>query len=157
MSGHHTLALPAVCRAVAAGSLLALVACSDGYPTEDLPTSNPSQMSQAELLEALNRLGAQPHLAHRWRYALEPGCQLVIGVGAELATQRRVTATGASIDAPAADGATQVRLTPAGPPDADTVTVLVTDRWTDSALARSLLANLGRRCATPTQAEGERG
>ena len=48
---------------------LSLAACTDGYPTEDVPQIDPARMKQAPLLAALNALGKEPHLAletRRW-------------------------------------------------------------------------------------------
>jgi len=36
---------------------VSLAACSDGYPTEDIPQIDPANMTQAQLLAALNALG----------------------------------------------------------------------------------------------------
>ena len=48
---------------VAAVFALSLAACTDGYPTEDVPQIDPARMTQAPLLAALNALGKEPHLA----------------------------------------------------------------------------------------------
>jgi len=53
-------------------------ACSDGYPTEDVPAISPSEMTRSELLEKMNSLGDQPGLDRRWRYELSPPCQLTV-------------------------------------------------------------------------------
>ncbi|MET3497943.1 hypothetical protein [Variovorax boronicumulans] len=57
-------------------------ACSDGYPKEDVPTINPSEMTRSELLEKMNSLGDQPGLDRRWRYEVSESCQLTITVTA---------------------------------------------------------------------------
>lgn len=62
--------------AAAALSLLALAACSDGYPTDDVPLLDPVRMTQVQLLVALNELGDESHLGKRWRVALHDGCEL---------------------------------------------------------------------------------
>ena len=41
--------------------VLLLSACPEGYPTADAPRIEPSRMTQAQLLAALNELGAEPH------------------------------------------------------------------------------------------------
>jgi hypothetical protein len=127
-------------------SLLALVACSEGYPTDDAAELDPSQMSQVQLIDALNRLGAKPHLAQRLRYSLEPECQLVIRARKSEQEDQRVVVEGALIEAVAVDDDIKIRVTPKGRTASDAVTVLVTSKWTDSAWIRSLLAHLGRSC-----------
>jgi hypothetical protein len=58
-----------------------LGACSEGYPSEDLPLPSPFDMDLAQRVEVLNGLGeaarGEPPL--RWSYTLEPGCRLQVG------------------------------------------------------------------------------
>jgi len=127
-------------------SLLALAACSDGYPADDSAESDPSGMSQERLIEALDRVGSKPHIAQRMRYALEPGCQLVISARMTTRVDQRIKMEGSTIEALSVDGDINIRVTPKDKTSADAVTVLVTTKWTDSAWVRSLLAHLRRSC-----------
>ncbi|PZP31221.1 MAG: hypothetical protein DI603_12685 [Roseateles depolymerans] len=64
-------------RALAAGLLaLALGACSEGYPRQDLAPMNPFEMSNAQRLKSLNAVGAQAPRGERRRFELDEACQL---------------------------------------------------------------------------------
>lgn len=130
---------------LAAGlGLLSLTACSDGYPSEDVVPIDPSSMTQAELLTALNDLGREPHLGRRWRYALHENCELEVSVrGAERA---RVPLDGAEVSTRAVDTVSEIRLVPKNGDEAQALTVLETRRWSDTVRARSLLTYLEMRC-----------
>lgn len=51
-------------------------ACFEGYPTEDVVTVSPYEMTQAQRIEALNLLGAAGK--NKWRYAIDAGCVLSV-------------------------------------------------------------------------------
>jgi hypothetical protein len=127
----------------------ALVACSDGYPTEDEPSIDPARMSQAQLLAALNELGAGPHLGKRWRYALRDGCQLEITVRDGERQRHRVELEGAAVASRSADGLMEILLVPETGGEAQAVTALETRRWSDTVMARALLTQLEVRCDAP--------
>jgi hypothetical protein len=135
------------------GGAALLLGCSDGYPTDDAPQIAPSVMSRTQLLQALNELGAEPHLGRRWRYGLGPGCVLEVRVHNERGRQQ-VPLAGASIESSSHEGRIGVRVVPerADDTEPEAVTVLETRRWTDSVRARSLLTQLEMRCS-----EGEPG
>jgi len=130
-------------------ALAALVACSDGYPTEDVPQIDPARMSQAQLLAALNELGAEPHLGKRWRYALREGCELEIAVRDGGRQRDRVVLEGAAIASRSADGVTEILLVPQAGGEAQAVTALETRRWSDTVRARALFTHLEARCGKP--------
>lgn len=143
----------ALALARATGAVLALgllAACSDGYPTEDAPQMAPSAMSSQQLLQALNDLGAEPHLDRRWRYGLAPGCLLEVRVHGERSRQQ-VLLAGARIESGTREGQIGVRVVPESDDgeeaEAEGITVLQTRRWTDSVRARSLLTQLELRCS----------
>lgn len=144
-----THAIRAVCTWTGALCLLALGACSDGYPTEDVPQIDPARMTQAQLLAALNELGEQPHLGKRWRYALRDGCELEITVRDGERQHRRVALEGAAIGTRSADGTTEIRLVPEAGGEAQAVTALETRRWSDTVRASALLTHLEVRCGKP--------
>jgi len=130
-------------------ALVALVACSDGYPTEDVPQIDPARMTQAQLLAALNELGAEPHLGKRWRYALRDGCELEIAVRDGERQRHRVVLEGAAIASRSAAGMTEILLLPQAGGEAQAVTALETRRWSDTVRARTLLTHLEVRCGQP--------
>jgi hypothetical protein len=126
--------------------MLALTACRDGYPTEDLPQIDPALMSTPQLLAALNDLGQTPHLGKRWRFDLRVGCELEITVRDGKRVRHHVPLEGASIATQSADGITEIRLVPEGGADADAVTAMQTRRWPETVRARALLTALEQRC-----------
>jgi hypothetical protein len=137
--------------AASALCVLWLTACPDGYPTEDAPRVELSSMTQAQLLAALNELGAEPHLGKRWRYSLHPECELEVTVRGDDEGRRRVTLEGSEVGARAVDGVSEILLVPVNGSEMQAVTVLETQRWSDTVRARSLLTHLEVRCG---QAEG---
>lgn len=132
--------------------LLALGACSDGYPTEDEPQIDPGRMTQVQLLTALNELGAEPHLGRRWRYALRDGCDLEITVRDGERQRHRVVLEGVAITTRSADGMTEIRLVPKAGGEPRAVTALETRRWSDTVRARALLTHLEGQCGKPLAA-----
>ncbi len=137
----------------AAGLLLAsallLGACSDGYPTEDVSQIEPSGMTQAQLLQALNALGAEPQLDKRWRYELEEGCELRVEVRDGSPPERRLSLEGATFGQRSQDGLTEVLLAPRAADESASIVVLETRRWTDAVRIRSLLTHLKLSCTRP--------
>lgn len=140
----------ALCVAMTALCLLSLAACSDGYPTEDVPQINPARMTQSQLLAALNALGKEPHLGKRWGYALNANCELEVRVRNGNKDRRRVVLEGAVVDVRSVNGITEILLVPEVGGDTQAVTVLATRRWTDTVQARSLLTHLEARCGSPS-------
>lgn len=53
-----------------------LLACTDGYPTDDVVSLPESEMNSAQLLRAMNRIGAGAIPGETWRYDLNKGCML---------------------------------------------------------------------------------
>ena len=128
---------------------LALAACSDGYPTEDVPQVDPARMSQTQLLAALNAMGKEPHLGRRWRYAMHAGCELEISVRGGDDSRRRVVLEGAAITTRSVEGTSEIRLVPKAGGETQAVTALETRRWSDTVRARALLTHLEVRCGRP--------
>ncbi len=129
--------------------VLLLAACPDGYPTADVPQIEPSRMTQAQLLAALNELGKEPHLGKRWRYALHANCELTVSVRNGDTDRRRVVLEGAEVTARSVDGVSAIRLEPKTGGETQAVTVLESRRWSDTVRARSLLTHLEVRCGNP--------
>jgi hypothetical protein len=135
--------------ASAALCALVLVACSDGYPTDDVPQVDPARMTQAQLLAALNAMGKEPHLGKRWRYVMHAGCELEISVRDGDASRHRVVLEGATITTRSVEGISEIRLVPKAGGEAQAVTALETRRWSDTVRARALLTHLEVRCGRP--------
>lgn len=132
--------------------LLAMAACRDGYSTSDQQElKSPSEMSSAELLAEMNRMGAQPHLGRQWRYRLQPGCELEVTVGQGVGSRDSsiVPLSHAVIETrvDAADKTYDVQVRKVGTTDDEPVRVLEGGKWTDSVTMRSLLQYLQRRCS----------
>ena len=52
--------------------------CVESYPTQDVVTVSPFEMTQAQRIEALNVLGARAGNRGRWRYAVDDACVLSV-------------------------------------------------------------------------------
>jgi hypothetical protein len=138
------------CRAAASALCVSLLAaCPQGYPTADAPQIEPSRMTQAQLLAALNELGAEPRLGKRWRYVLHANCELEVSVRNGDTIRQRVALAGATVDARSADGVTEILLLPNDESAAREVAVLATRQWADTVQAKSLLTQLELRCSSP--------
>lgn len=133
-------------------ALLALVACVDGYPTDDVPQTDPGRMTRSQLLDELNTMGDAPHLGQQWRYALVDECTLVVRVRNGDAERRQVPLDGAVVDLRSADGVTEVLVVPADAGLLQPVAVLASRRWPDTVRARALLTQLEMRCGRPDPA-----
>ena len=57
-------------------------ACSDGYPTIDVPVLAPGEMTQAQRLREMNQIGRLAYFDTRWRYTLNDVCDLKVTTGA---------------------------------------------------------------------------
>lgn len=145
----------------AAGLLLA--ACFDGYPTDDVVLLDEREMSVPQLLQALDRVGARPHLRARYRHALGPGCVLEIRTGPPAqadALPLQVPLAGADIttrlsgeDAPGYEVLVYVRGQVRG--ESPPLVLHQGGQWVDWVQTRSLLQQLQRRCAERAAAETE--
>jgi hypothetical protein len=135
--------------ALATLCVMSLAACSAGYPTEDVPLIDPADMTQAQLLEALDANGDQPYLGKRWRYALHADCELEVSVRDGKTVRHRVSLQGAKLSTRSVDDMSQMRLVPESGDDAQAVTVLETRRWADTVKVRSLLTHLEMLCGAP--------
>lgn len=152
--GQQRLVHQASRTALAGLCVLALAACSDGYPTEDVAQIDPARMTQTELLDALNALGKKPHLRKRWRYDMQAGCELEVSVRNGDVDRSRVALEGADISARSVDGVSEIRLVPKTGGEPRAVTVLETRRWSDTIAVRSLLTQLEVRCGMPAAPPG---
>jgi len=141
---------PGCARRLGALWLVMLGACGDGYPTEDAPMADPSSMDRTQLLSALNDLGSGPYQRDRWRYALDAECTLEIRVPGTDPARLLVDLRGASISSRGEDGTTEVQVIEEGETDEVPTTVIATNHWADSLLAKSLFTHLVQRCDDPS-------
>lgn len=128
-------------------------ACAEGYPTEDEALLSPAEMNQSQRLAALNRLGQEAHLEHRWHYRLQPGCVLDVKV-------YRARGERLSFAVPLQDSTVLVRvddtkrydiqLVAAGAAQDSALTVLEGVRWAASVRVRSLLQYVQLGCREET-------
>ena len=143
----------AFARKLVVGSLILLAAfgtaCTDGYPTKDVPLVRPETMSTTELLQQLDLVGEQAHLDRRWRYTLTPGCQLIVSTSKSFGSERKWEADlrGAefSMRAEAAD-AFEVLIGGTVEPRREVI-AFEGGTWTDGVRIRSLLDHLRQRCS----------
>lgn len=63
-------------RVVLSCAVVGLVACADGYPSEDGTLVLTYGMSREAVLKAMNTIGHHGYLEHRWRYEADAACQL---------------------------------------------------------------------------------
>lgn len=90
------------CPALAA-AVLALAACTDGYPDTDTPTPDLHRLDQRGRLQALNDAAAASASDVDWRFRLSPDCSLH-------AQRRRLLGADEQFVLPLADAETQLRV-----------------------------------------------
>ena len=65
-------------------SILVLgAACMDGYPTEAEPALHPLDMTPAQRMLEMNRVGEEVDAGRHWSYEMRPGCVLRIDIDGE--------------------------------------------------------------------------
>ncbi|MBC7939364.1 MAG: hypothetical protein H7Z19_06290 [Chitinophagaceae bacterium] len=138
--------------ALAAALAVVLAACGDGYPTEDEPQLDMSRMTQTQLLAAMNQLGAQRHLAARWRYAMAPACVLKVRVRNGEATEKATALEGATVETRSEDKVIHILVRTKTGPESAPVVALKSSKWSDSVRMQALLAHLERSCSAPAAA-----
>lgn len=139
--------------AVALAAVLA--ACSDGYPTEDLPRTSPFDMSSEQRLATLNRLARQAHPERSFRYTMAADCELRVesrrkGAGTTRTALRLVRAMEVDVVFDKADETFNVVLLADRRPGAEVLaTLLQSKAWTDASQAELMLQLLTRDCEPP--------
>jgi hypothetical protein len=127
-------------------------ACSDGYPTKDVPAINPSEMTRPELLEKMNALGDQPGLDRRWQYELSQSCRLTITTtsGGIFTSKQSVVVSLASADISMrfddTDEKFDVQAVQSGASPAIEVSVLEGTGWPAALQMKASLENLRIYC-----------
>jgi len=104
-------------------------------------------MGQAELLAELNALGEKAPGRKRWRYTLQPNCELEVNVRRSAEGRRAVLIAGAHVAFETKDGITEIQLVSKAQDAAQATAVLETRGWADSVYARSLLSRLEIICS----------
>ncbi len=135
------------------GLLLALaallVACADGYPSEDGALHLSHDMALDKALGAMHHLGHRRQLDHHWHYELLPGCVLQAQARRFLRDREPVQValqrSAAVVEKDATTGNHAVRVAPAG--DAQGVLVLDGVDAHDAAQMKWLVDFLPRHCA----------
>jgi hypothetical protein len=143
------------CASMAAAAALALgTACSDGYPTHDAERVDPRNMTAAQGLAAMNRLGAEAPRGRRWQYRLDANCTLAASPEGQAPPLRNVALLHATVTS-AFDRTAGTYAVSVVPADAAASAVLVfeTLQWTDATEMRSYVQALLQGCAkTPDPA-----
>ena len=129
-------------------------ACTDGYPTEDVPAISPSEMTRPELLEKMNALGDQPGLDRRWQYELSQSCQLTVTTrsGGIFTSKQSVVVSLASADIKMRFDDTDekfdvhVQAIQAGASSANETSVLEGAGWPAALQMKASLENLRMHC-----------
>jgi hypothetical protein len=135
------------------GLLLALaallVACADGYPSEDGALHLSHDMALDKALGAMHHLGHRRQLDHHWHYELLPGCVLQAQARRFLRDREPVQValqrSAAVVEKDATTGNHAVRVAPAG--DAQGVLVLDGVDAHDAVQMKWLVDFLPRHCA----------
>jgi hypothetical protein len=146
-------------RLVAATAVVVLgAACTEGYPSEDAPFVHPFDLTQAQRLAAMNRIGQDAHQHLRWRYHLEPGCVLVVKAHQPDEPTRKLSLP--LLDATVNNGSDDmnrtfnVLLQPANPANEPAPLVLAAHRRPDALRMRSLLQSMQFSCRSEMNAVG---
>lgn len=135
-------------RAGAAAGIVVFGTACDGYPTKDAPVVSPSEMSQAERVEAMNILGQEAQQRGRWSFRLEPGCVLEVSMRRRGEAERSfaIPLQGAAVDARFDKGDDFYAVLFRREAASESLPILETPRWTDSVEMTSLVRALQRDC-----------
>lgn len=130
-----------------------LLACADGYPTEDLATGSPFEMSNPQRLAALNELGRAAQPGWRWSFTLSPDCRLAVQRREGRASPQHLAPVALTpvleaevFSNPATGRFDLVLLASTDPGAARLATVLESRSWTHAVQAELLLQLLVRDC-----------
>ncbi|MFG6416076.1 hypothetical protein ACG02S_19440 [Roseateles sp. DC23W] len=152
------------CRAWWGVALVAaLAACSDGYPTEDMPRTSPFDMSREQRLATLNRLAKKAHPERRWRYAMTAACELRVdfrrkGAGTTRTAVQLAREMEVEVVFDKADRTFNVVLLADRQPGTEVLaTLLQSKAWTDASQAELVLQLLTRDCEPPPPDDGRAG
>jgi hypothetical protein len=127
-----------------------LVACTDGYQGKDDPVRLHYDMSRAETLAALNKIGAERAGRKKMRFSLLDGCVLELHLSTRvngrdtlvLPLQRATT----TVEGEISGGLYRVVLKMPGLPPPSRAVVLDQASWTEAIQMRWLLDSVRRFC-----------
>ena len=133
--------------ASALATAVALVACTDGYPTSDAPRS---PIGPESLLASLNALSVDTDDETRWRYESPEPCLLQVtslaADGQTSATVVRLSGHWVHLRADPASKGFAVLLDPLAEPDAPELRVFSAGAWRAASAASSLIPRLIAAC-----------
>jgi len=136
--------------------LVALAACTRGYPEADAPRVSPFDQSNDERLAALNELARQAHPERRWSYSMGGPCELSVeyrrkGQRPLQTTSKLVRTMDADLVFDKQDQTYDVVLLASSHREAQPIaTVLESTAWTDASKAALYLTLLIRDCKRPS-------
>jgi len=126
------------------------VACMDGYPTQDVPSIDPLQMTQEQRLAQMNSLGGSAHPDSRWSYELLPGCVLRIDLdgkaGPIQAIDVPLQGSTVRVATDKIDDTFDVKVQPASHALGE-ITVLEAQAWADAVGLSRVLRVMEKGCA----------
>jgi len=132
-------------------ALLMGASCTDGYPREDALILNPFNMTQKQLLTAMNTIGDDAHLQRSWTYDILPGCILRIDVDGEQGPRPEfevaLLGSGIDIERDRVDNTFNVAVAEQGGSTQAAAAVLESEDWTLASRTQLLLRVLQRGCA----------
>lgn len=125
-------------------------ACMDGYPTHDVPTSDPFDMTQDQRLAHMNALGGQAHPEKRWSYDLLPGCVLRIdfdgAAGPRPSYDIPLLGAAVKVASDKADKTFAVEVKPPSPGPRSGVAVLEAQEWIHATVMSRILLVVRKGC-----------
>lgn len=135
-------------------ALLMGASCTDGYPREDALILNPFNMTQKQLLAAMNTIGDDAHLERSWNYEILPDCVLRIDVDGERGPRPEfevaLLGSGIEIERDPVENTFNVAVAERGQSTQGSAAVLQSEDWTLASRTQLLLRVLQRGCADAT-------
>jgi hypothetical protein len=126
-------------------------ACMDGYPQQDVPATDPLDMTQAQRLAQMNALGGDAHPDRRWSYELLPGCVLRVDFDGKAGPRPSIDIPllGAAVKVATdkIDDTFDVEVRPTNPASTTGVTVLEAQEWAHAIGMSRLLRVVEKGCA----------
>lgn len=122
----------------------------DGYPTEAEPVLHPLDMTSAQRLLEMNRLGEEVNAGRHWSYEMRPGCVLRIDIDGEHgpfpSLDIPLLGSEVKIIPDKVEGTFEVTLNRRGASSDHGWTVLESARWGDVSWMQLLLRVAQKEC-----------
>jgi hypothetical protein len=126
-------------------------ACVDGYPTQDVLTPDPIDMTQDQRLAEMNSLGVASHPERSWSYGLLSGCVLRIDFDGEAGPRPSIDipllGAVAKVSTDKVDDAFDVDVRATSPESVGDVTVLEAREWAHAIGMLRVLRFVQKGCA----------